>query len=56
MIRRVTQHGARTKDNEELVIITVFEPNINKQAVRKLIPYSKKHQVLIQTGDSYEFK
>lgn len=54
--RRVTYHASRSKDSEDLMVVTVYETNINKQAVRKLNPYSKRHQVLIKTGNSYEFK
>lgn len=55
MNRRVTTHHRKTKDNEELTIITIYEPEINKKDVRKLSPYCKKHDVLIYNGQSYEF-
>lgn len=42
--------------NEELIIITVFESKLNKSAVKKLAPYSKKHDVLVKSGNSYEYK
>ncbi len=47
MTRRVVYHQGRSLENEELIIITVFESKLNKSEVKKLMPYSKKHDVLV---------
>ena len=54
--RRVTTYSGRSVDNEKLTIISVFEPGINKQQVKKDIRYTKRHQVLVSSGDSYRYK
>lgn len=56
MIRRVLEQGYHTIDNERLVTITVYEPGINKKAVRQENPYSKRHKVLIERNGEFEFK
>ncbi|WP_445506813.1 hypothetical protein [Niallia sp. 03190] len=56
MTRRVTKHIARTTDNEDLEIITIYESGLRKEEVKRLNPYNKKHNVLIRNGDSYYFK
>jgi len=55
MSRRVVEHEGRTMDSEHLVVITIFEESLNKQDVRKLTPFSKKHEVLIKRSGRYEF-
>lgn len=56
MIRRVLEQGYHTIDNERLVTITVFEPGVNKQAVRQENQFSKRHKVLIERNGEFEFK
>ncbi|MCO7177034.1 hypothetical protein ACFP7A_01305 [Sporolactobacillus kofuensis] len=56
MSRRVVEHLSRTSENELLTVITVFEDGINKQTARQLVPYSKRHGVLISSGDGYEWR
>lgn len=56
MTRRVVFHQGRTRENDELIIITVFESDLNKSDVKKLMPYSKKHDVLVKNGNSYDYK
>lgn len=56
MIRRVVEHAATSKDREKLKIITVYESGINKEQVKEMNQYTKKHGVLIQRSGKYEFK
>lgn len=56
MPRRVTEHVGKTFDGEFLQIVTVFEPGVKKQEVKKLLPYDKKHQVLVFNGCRYRYK
>ncbi|MEM5012090.1 hypothetical protein WKH57_15320 [Niallia taxi] len=56
MTRRVVYHQGRTRENDELIIITVFESDLNKSDVKKLMPYSKKHDVLVKSGNFYDYK
>jgi len=56
MSRRVVTHHGRTKDNEDLTIITVYEPGVSRKEIKKLSPYCKNHEVLIFNGQSYDFK
>lgn len=55
MPRRVVEHEGRTMDREHLTIITIFEETLSKEEVRKLTPFSKKHECLIKYGGRYEF-
>lgn len=56
MTRRVTLHQARSKDGESLQIITVFESGVKKEQVKLENRYSKRHEVLVPIGDSYDYK
>jgi hypothetical protein len=56
MSRRVIEHLSRTTDSELLMVITVFEDGINKQTARQLVPYSKRHGVLIASESGYEWR
>lgn len=56
MTRRVVTHHGISKDNEPLTVITIYETKLNKEQIKKLTPYSKTHQVLIKSGDSYDYK
>ncbi|SPU10995.1 Uncharacterised protein [Niallia circulans] len=56
MTRRVVTHHGISRDNEPLTVITIYEPKVNKEQIKKLSPYCKTHQVLIKTGKSYDFK
>lgn len=47
MIRSTTLHKSVSVDREELQIITVYEPGVNKQQVKKENKYSKRHGYLI---------
>jgi len=55
MPRRVVEHEGRTMDRERLTIITIYEETLNKEEVRKLTPFSKKHGCLINYNGRYEF-
>jgi hypothetical protein len=56
MSRRVVEHLSRTTENELLTVITVFEDGINKQTARQLVPYSKRHGVLIDDKGKWEWR
>ena len=56
MIRRVLEQGYHTIDNERLITITVYEPGVDKKAVRQENPYSKRHKVLVERNGEFEFK
>lgn len=56
MSRRVTEHSGKTFDGEILQIVTVFEPGVKKQDVKRLLPYDKKHKVLVSDGSHYRYK
>jgi hypothetical protein len=56
MTRRIVEHEARNFDGEVLQVVCVYEPGMKKEDIKKIDPFSKKHQVLYFKGDSYEFK
>jgi len=58
MVRRVTQHRAKTVDNEFLQVITIWEPGVNKEQVKKMLPFTKRHHVLVydELKKTYTFK
>ncbi|MDP4105293.1 MAG: hypothetical protein Q8935_10080 [Bacillota bacterium] len=58
MIRRVSQHLARTNDNELLTVVTIFEEGCKKEQVKKSNEYCKTHEVLVfnKYSNAYEIK
>ncbi|MFX3616245.1 MAG: hypothetical protein ACE3JK_01775 [Sporolactobacillus sp.] len=46
----------RTPENEYFKVITIFEEGINKQDVRRLSPYSKRHGVLVYSRGEWEWR
>ena len=54
--RRVVIHAARSVDDEKLIVVSVYEPGINKQQIKLENRYSKKHEVLVSNGESYRYK
>ncbi|KIU04433.1 hypothetical protein SC09_contig8orf00073 [Bacillus subtilis] len=36
-------------------MVTLFEKGINKENAKKIIPYSRKHAVLIEEGSEIKF-
>ncbi len=56
MTRRVVEHTAVTVDRDPLVVVTVYETGINKEKVRELNKFSKRHGVLVRNGENYEWK
>ena len=56
MPRRVLEQGYHTNDKDRLVIITIYEDGINKETIKKMNRYSKRHRVLVQCEGRYEFK
>jgi hypothetical protein len=55
MIRRVSEHQARTNDNEILQVITVYEPGIRKKDVQKMNTYCKTHSYLASRRKKFKF-
>lgn len=58
MTRRVIQWSAIDSDRKRLQVITIFEEGLNKQDVKREVPFSRWHSVLYRTerGKRYEFK
>lgn len=56
MTRRVVVTKGRSMDREELVIIQVFEEEINKQQAKAMGILTKAHDVLIKRADRYEYR
>ena len=56
MSRRIVSHKARSVDREELAVLICYEEGHSKQDIKKELPYSLDHEVLIQYGNVYEFK
>lgn len=54
--RRVVTHSGRSVDNEDLIIVSIFEPGISKQQIKLENRFSKRHEVLVSNGDSYRYK
>lgn len=57
-IRRVTEHKVKTVDNEFLQVVTIWEQGMTKEKIKKELPYSKKHHVLVYDNfkQTYDFK
>jgi hypothetical protein len=53
MSRRVIEHLSRTTEGQLLTVVTIFEDGINKQQAREMVPYSKRHGVLIPKDTGY---
>ena len=56
MPRRVATYKARTIDKEELMVLICYEEGICKAEVKKDVPYTKRHSVLIKRDSFFEFK
>lgn len=55
MTRRVVHHKAMSVDREELNVITIYEPGIKKEDIKKMNKYSKRHGVLVKRGHFYDY-
>jgi hypothetical protein len=55
-MRRVTVHKKRNLEDEELLIVTVFEHGVRKEDLKKWNLFSKSHEVLVRNGQNYEYK
>lgn len=56
MVRRVVEHEALSVDREKLIVVTIYEPGISKEQVKKFNRFSKRHDVLVPGADGYEWK
>lgn len=56
MVRRVVQHIAKSIDNEKLLVVTIYETGINKEQIKRLNEFSKKHEVLVPSKSGCEWK
>ncbi|WP_248137270.1 hypothetical protein [Bacillus infantis] len=55
-MRRLTTHQRFDREEGLLQVVTIWEEAVKKEEVKKLIPYSKMHDVLVKDRDSYSFK
>jgi hypothetical protein len=53
--RRVIEYSTASSDHERLKIIIVEREGINKESLKKENRWTKKHQVLLRNGHSYEY-
>lgn len=56
MARRVVETAMVNKENDRLLLLTVFEEGLNKETVKKENRLTKKHAVLYKSVSGYEFK
>jgi hypothetical protein len=56
MTRRVAFHQAKSSDGELFQVVTIFEPGVNKETVKKENQFTKRHQVLVGDGLKFEYK
>lgn len=56
MARRIVETKGMSIDRELLLRIVVYEEGVCKTIVRNDNPYTKRHHVLFQAGNGYEFK
>ncbi|MFB7302595.1 hypothetical protein [Heyndrickxia sporothermodurans] len=56
MTRLVVEHRYQGTDNEILTVVTVFEPGINKEQIKKMNRFTKKINTLIPCGNRYDWK
>ncbi|HHY74059.1 MAG TPA: hypothetical protein GX497_12735 [Bacillus bacterium] len=56
MARRVVVTKAKSADHELLQVIVIYEEGVNKQIVKAENPFTKRHDVLYQSSNGYEFK
>lgn len=49
-------HKARSVDREDLLVITVYEPGVDREHVKRINPYSKRHFVLINRKNGLDWK
>lgn len=55
MTRRVIQHQSKSVDNEYLTVVHVFEEGINKEEAKRVLPFSRKHELLIKRNNRFEY-
>lgn len=56
MTRRVVEHRGVSVDREPLTIIQIYEESVNKETIRKEVPWTKRHAVLVKRNGRFEFK
>ncbi|MGD6898624.1 hypothetical protein [Bacillus infantis] len=55
-MRRLTTHQRMDREEGLLQVVTIWEETVKKEDVKKLIPYSKMHGVLVKDRDSFTYK
>lgn len=55
-MRRLTTHQRMDREEGLLQVVTIWEEAVKKEEVKKLIPYSKMHDVLVKSENLYEYK
>ena len=56
MARRVLEQGYHTIDRERLITVTIFELGANKEDVKAVNGFSKRHSVLIERDGQFVYK
>ena len=56
MIRRILEQNYNSVDRESLQTITICEPGIKKEDVKRTNNFSKKHKVIILDGGNFNYK
>ena len=54
-MRRLTCHKKVNFEGDELLVVTLYEPGVTKEQIKKENPYSKEHDILIMVGNKFEF-
>lgn len=54
--RRISKHRAKSADHEDLTVLTIYESGVNKERVKRMNDYSKRHYVLVNYNDEYDWK
>ncbi len=56
MPRRVIEHTRRDQEGDLLQVVSIFEEGVNKEQAKESVPYSRKHNVLLNKKDHYTYK
>jgi hypothetical protein len=51
----MTCHKRVNFEGDELLVVTLYEPGVKKEQIKKENPYCKQHEILVSVGDKFEF-
>jgi hypothetical protein len=51
----MTCHKRVNFEGDELLVVTLYEPGVKKEQIKKENPYTKEHDILIPVGNKFEF-